>query len=296
MARKKVKFDVNPLLSGPSLASRATAGNPYRELSLSEIDLDPEQPRRVFREESIEELAQSIQEFGVLSPLLVQLTEGGTYKLVAGERRYRAAKKAGLKVVPALVVARDSDDSTLARQLTENLQREDLSPMERALAIGQLKESFTWSIREIAKRLGISKAMVQRSLEILSLPDDLQAALIAGSSESKVLLLGVVADRAVRKQLIGRLEELTRAQLEAEIAKAQGEEPGVYHRGTEGKRKKEQRTAAPQDTRIIEDIQRNLATRVQISRKRGKREQGKISLEFYSDADLDEIYRRLMSS
>ncbi|MCB0345015.1 MAG: ParB/RepB/Spo0J family partition protein, partial [Bdellovibrionales bacterium] len=219
MARKKVKFDINPLLSGPSLASRATGGNPYRELSLSEIDLDPDQPRRVFNEESIEELSQSIKEYGVLSPLIVQMTDGGTYKLVAGERRYRAAKKAGLKVVPALVAARDSEDSTLAKQLTENLQREDLSPMERALAIGQLKESYTWSIRDIAKRLGISKAMVQRSLEILSLPDDLQAALIAGASESKILILGSVADREFRKQLIKKLSQLTRAQLEAEIAK-----------------------------------------------------------------------------
>lgn len=295
MARKKVRFDVNPLLSGPSLASRTAGGNPYRELSLSEIDVDPEQPRRVFKEDSIEELAQSIKEFGILSPLLVQLTEGGTYKLIAGERRYRAAKKAGLKVVPALVMQRAGDDSTLARQLTENLQREDLSPMERALAIGQLKESFAWSIREIAKRLGVSKAMVQRSLDILNLPDDLQAALIAGGSESKVLLLGAVENRELRKQLAGRLEELTRAQLEAEIAKLLNQDGAVYHRGTPAQRR-EGGAATPQDERIIEDIQRNLGTRVQISRKRGKKGQGKISLEFYSDQDLDEIYRRLIGA
>ena len=173
MAKKQVKFDINPLLSGPSLAERAISGSPYRELPIDDIDVDIDQPRRVFDKESLDELAASISEYGVINPITVKVMPGGTYRLISGERRLRAAKQAGLTTISALVDASDLDDpNRLGKQLVENLQRENLSPMERALAIGQLKETYGWSIREIAKRLGISKGLVQRSLEALALPED----------------------------------------------------------------------------------------------------------------------------
>lgn len=291
MSRKSVTFDHNPLFGGPSLAERARSGSPFRYLTISDIDVDPEQPRRVFDDESIGELASSIQEFGVLCPILVQVTPGGTYRLISGERRLRAARSIGLTTIPAVI---DSDDeegsSVLGKQLVENLQREDLSAMERALAIGHLREKFGLSVREIAKKLGISKSLVQRSLEILSLPEDLQAALIAGAPESKVLLLARVEEVEVRKQLAGKLDNYTRAQLE-QLLKEGRDVESLSHGGTA--RKAEKAKLSVEDQRIVNDLQKALGTKVQLTRKKGEPSNGRITLEFYSEEDLTEIYERL---
>jgi len=295
VARKKVSFALNPLLSGPSLASRAATGSPYREIPVAEVDVDPDQPRRVFDTEALAELAASIKEHGVLCPILVKVAGGGTYRLVSGERRLRASKLAGLATIPAVIDSADeSETSTLAKQLVENMQRQDLTAMERALAIGQLRDTFQLSIRDIAKRLGVSKGIVQRSLDILSLPDDLQAALIDGASESKILVLGRVSDRALRKELLGLIDELTREELEQRIRESGGageDEERVYRGGT--KRSSSKRASA-EDTRLASDLQRVLGTRVQVLRRRGKPQQGKLMLEFYSNDDLAEIVKRLM--
>ena len=232
MSRKPVTLDNNPLFGGPSLAERARSGSPFRYLSVVDIDVDPDQPRRVFSDESLAELANSIKEYGVLSPVLVQVTPGGTYRLIAGERRLRASRALGLSTIPAIIDSEVGDDATvLGKQLVENIQRENLAPMERALAIGHLREKFSLSIRDISKKLGISKSVVQRSLDVLSLPDDLQAALIAGASESKVLLLAQLEDKAERKKIIPQLADITRSQLEDIISGASQLEV-VSHGGT----------------------------------------------------------------
>jgi len=285
---------MNPLLSGPSLASRARYGSPYREIPLGDIDVDPDQPRRVFDTESLAELAASIKEYGVLCPILVRLMEGGTYRLVSGERRLRASKLAGLEFIPA-VVDGTSDDATttLAKQLVENIQRADLSSMEKAIAVGQLRDSYQWSVREIARRLGVSKSFVQRCFDVLTLPDDLQAALIAGAAESKVLLLGQVENRDLRKELLSKLESLTRDELEIRIqgGVAAGESE-LSHRGTVGK-KGRVRKSSSDDQRIVAELQRALGAKVLLMRSERKKGQGKLLIEFYSDDDFRELYRRL---
>ena len=169
MARKKIDFGVNPLLSGPSLVARNTSGSPYREIDLTEIDVDPDQPRKNFDRGALESLAKSIEQYGVLSPILIRMTApGGSYRVVAGERRYRAAKMAGLNTIPAIIEFDDEEQGvTSAKQLVENLQRENLDSLEKANAIGHMKDSYGWSVREIASRIGISKTMVQRSLDCL---------------------------------------------------------------------------------------------------------------------------------
>ncbi len=298
MAKKKVKFSVNPLLGGPSLASRAKMGSPYRELLIDEIDFDPDQPRRVFNEERLQELADSIKEHGIISPILVKVTEGGTYKLVSGERRLRASKIAGLESIPAVIEDDDkSSDVTLPKQLVENLQREDLTVMERAIAIGQLRDAYKLSIREISSKLSISKGLVQRSLEVLDLPDDLQAALINGASETKILVLAKVSNRELRKEFIAQLDNFTRAQLEEEVDRVttllNGDKEEVYHGGTPRSRKNGRNKLSPQDEQLINDLKNKLGTRVSLMRSRGKEGQGKLMIEFYSDNDLSEIFRRL---
>ena len=215
MTKKSIKFAHNPLFSGPSIKTRSTfTSGPFRQISISELELDPEQPRRVYDEQALNSLADSINTYGILSPILVNQLESGSFKIVAGERRYRAAKIAGIDIVPVIIEQKQSDNADkLAVQLVENIQRQDLTSMEKALAIGQLKQSYNLSIRDIAKKLGISKSGVQRSLDILELPEDLQAALIAGKPESKILLLKEVKDFSKRKELLAKIDDLSRKDL-----------------------------------------------------------------------------------
>lgn len=298
MARKTLKFEMNPLLGGPTLEARTRSGSPYRLLPLAEIDVDPDQPRRNFDTEALAELAASIKEHGVICPILVKVTAGGTYRVVAGERRLRASRLIGLETIPAIIDSEDADENnTLAKQLVENLQREDLSAIERALAVGQLRDRYGWSVREIAKKLGASKSLVQRSLDVLGLPEDLRDALQAGASESKVLLLQQIEDRETRKVLLERIEELSRNELELEIQRALSPDSDapVSHRGTEAvKGVSPKRAVSLEDRRIIDDIQRSLGTKVDIIRSAKKEGVGRLVLDFYAAEDLEELYRRLV--
>lgn len=178
MARRKLTLANNPLLSGPALLQREqVSGVPYREVNISSIERDSNQPRVNFDEEKLKELSESIKTYGVISPILVRASKlPGKYQLIAGERRLRASKLAGLSTVP-VILDNEQDETgevTLAKQLVENLQRADLTPLERSHAIGALKEAYGLSIRQVADKLGVSKGMVQRSLDILNLPADLK--------------------------------------------------------------------------------------------------------------------------
>lgn len=295
MSRKLVKFDVNPLLSGPSLEARNKSGSPYRVVSINDIDVDPDQPRRSFDAESIAELASSIETYGLLCPILVKLTQGGTYRLVSGERRLRACKALGLDTIPAILDSDDDDSSiTLAKQLVENIQRSDLNPMEKALAVGQMKERYAMSIRDIASQLGISKSSVQRSLELLELPDDLQAALISGASESKILALSKVKDVSKRRKLLEDLDRLSRMELQDLLEDGETDSK-VSHGGTGGRKSSNDNNYYEiEDMRIEEDIRKALGLKVKLQRNSQNNEKGKIIIDFYSPSDLKEVYKRLL--
>ena len=286
MVKRKFTFAHNPLLAGPALDEREQLGTPYRELELTSIDRDPQQPRKVFDEVRLKELAESIKTYGVLSPIFVRPSgTPGRYILIAGERRLRASELVGRKTIPALVDQEPvtTGDRTMAMQLVENLQRADLSPLERAHAIGALRDRFNLSIRDIAEKLGVSKSMVQRSLDILTLPDDLMAALREGAAESKVLLLAKIEDEEIRASYLRDLDVLTRGQLEKDVAR----------RGQRGDGQGNQPSA--EDSRIADEIQRSIGLKVRLVRNAPGGDSGKISIEFYSDSDLQEIFRKLVS-
>jgi ParB family chromosome partitioning protein len=285
MVKKPLVLANNPLFSGPKLQDRERVGIPYREIELALIDRDPNQPRVNFDEEKLNELADSIKMYGILSPLLVRPSKtAGRYTLIAGERRFRAANKIGVKSVPALVDQgqETTGERTLAMQLVENLQRADLSPLERAHAIGALKDSFNLSVRDVAERLGISKSMVQRSLEILDLPDDLLNALREGASESKILLLAKIEDEEIRASYLKELDVLTRKQLEKNIEKSDGEDNKKIELSAE-------------DQRIVDEMQRGLGLKVKMVKNSPELDKGKIIIEFYSQSDLQELCRKLAS-
>ena len=278
----------NPLLSGPALHERQSVGLPYREIPISSIERDPNQPRVSFDEDRLRELADSIKQYGVLSPILVQPSRvAGKFKVIAGERRLRASKMLGLEYIPALVDAESESDGEkiLSIQLVENLQRSDLTSLERAHAIGALRDTYSLSVREIAARLGISKSMVQRSLEILELPDDLLNALREGAAESKVLMLAKISDPEERAVHLRDIDSLTRDELKINVEKSKTTKPSAS----------EEVTLSPEDRRIAEEIQRAIGVKAKLSRNSSNSESGKVILEFYSGEDLQEIFRRLVA-
>ena len=142
------------------------------EISLDEVAPNPYQPRQTMNEDSLEELALSIKQHGLLQPIVVRKVEKG-YEIIAGERRYRAAKKAGLQKIPALV-KEVSDEELLEYALIENLQREDLNPIEAAYAIRKLMESFGLTQEEVADKIGKKRSTVANLLRLLKLPEDIQ--------------------------------------------------------------------------------------------------------------------------
>jgi ParB family chromosome partitioning protein len=294
--RKQINIRTNPLFN-TSLNDRLTAGNPYRELKLSDIDVDPNQPRRIFDEEAIKMLAETIKLYGVMNPISVRATDGGIYRIVAGERRYRASILAGKKTIPAVIVNDNENDekTTLSKQLIENIQREGLNPLERSEAIGKLRDKTGMSIRDIAANLGMSKTTVQRSLEILDLPNDLKFALEQGKSESKVLLLSKVDSEELRKEFIEHIDDWTRSDLEEKLnlLNEQAEiEPKTSHGGT--KKAKQEHAISAEDARIIEELQRQLGTKVELVRKGANGQQGKLMIDFYSDEILKGIYNQIV--
>ncbi len=146
-------------------------GESIREISVGELDPNPDQPRRTFNEEGITQLANSIREQGILQPLLVVATSGGRYRIIAGERRYRAARAAGLETVPCIV--KDIDViHQMEVALIENLQREDLNPMEAARGVRALMDQCGYTQEKVGQRLGKSRPAVANLLRLLNLPDE----------------------------------------------------------------------------------------------------------------------------
>lgn len=278
---KKIVFSNNPLFSGPSYKEREDSGIPYREVQLSAIERDPNQPRVQFDEAKLSELCTSIKTYGVLSPILIRPSQfPGKYILVAGERRYRASMDAGLSSIPAIIDSTEdkTGERTLAIQLVENLQRADLSPLEKSYAISALKETHSLSVRSVADHLGISKSAVQRSLDLLDLPDDLLNALREGASESKILLLAKVKDSKERAKMLSGLGDITRDSLRSKVTV---------------KKPKKAKAISAEDRRISEEIQRAIGLKVSLQRGKGSNE-GKLSINFHSEEDLQIIFRKLI--
>lgn len=288
MTKRSFSFANNPLMQGPALDERARGGVPYREIPLSAIEADPNQPRQNFDQEKLQELAESIKLYGVLSPILVKSGNlPGRYVIISGERRFRASHLAGLSSIPAIVnQAEEADGKKLAIQLVENLQRSDLSPLERAYAIAALRDGHSLSVRDIAEKLSISKSAVQRSLDILQLPDDLINALRDGVAESKVLLLSKVQDETERAKYLSEIDTLTRSQLEQSLGKGEPKNDADPVGAKEG---------SAEDQRISDEIQRSLGMKVKLARSTSNSDNGKLSIEFYGDGDLQILFRKLVA-
>jgi len=313
VARKNVDLSrLNPLFRGPTLEQRETALGTMQMVPVGQIIPDPAQPRKEFDESSLKELTQSVLSYGVICPILVRPVEQGgvgqdgsksgsegsqaeeaRYLIIAGERRHRAAKAAGLDAIPAVIDLGEDETAIRAKQLVENIQRESLNPMERAIAISQLRDRESWSIRELASQLGVSKALVQRSLEILALPEDLQLALGNGASESKILVLKKVEDKKTRAQFLKLVDQYTREQLEEAIEQLEGGDASKpYRGGTKAKTSKSSGRLSSNDTALVEELQKKLGIKVSLVRRASG--QGRLHLDFYSEDDLKTLSAKLL--
>lgn len=170
------------------------------EIEVSKISRDENQPRQTFTEESLAELASSIKQHGVLQPLVV-IEEDGKYVIVAGERRWRAAKMAGLETVPAIVRTIDSQNR-LELSIIENAQREDLNPIELATAYAKLKSQFNLSVKEIAERVGKSESSVMNTMRLLNLPEDAKKAMVENGLSEGVMRPLITADKSVIEKAV----------------------------------------------------------------------------------------------
>jgi ParB family chromosome partitioning protein len=261
------------------------------EVPVGAVAPNPRQPRTLFADESLEALALSIQEVGVLQPIVVRKVEAG-YELIAGERRLRAAKRAGLATVPAVV--RDSDDAESLREaLIENIHREDLGPIELAEAFRELLEELGLTQESLAERLGVSRSHVANTIRLLQLPTEVQQLLAesriqAGHGRALLALSdpeaqGALALRAAAEELsVREVEELVRNFLEHPVATA---------------KPKDARSAASPDSAALAEVEEilaeQLATRVQI--QMGKK-RGRIVVEFGSADDLERIVSEIVGS
>lgn len=251
--------------------------------SLVEADLDlispnPRQPRTAIQDEALRELAASIGEHGVLQPLIVTRTGTG-YTLVAGERRWRAARLAGLRTVP-VVVKETSPRQLLELALVENLQRQDLGPLEEAAAYRQLMEEHGLTQEEVARRVGRSRSAVANSVRLLNLPPEAKEALERGLiSEGHARTL--LSLPTVEQQL-----DLLETMLSGEVSVRRAEESA--RRGTATAR------ATPQKDAGVAEIEDRLreALRTKVELHRGRRG-GRLVIHFYSDEELDGIYRAI---
>jgi ParB family chromosome partitioning protein len=176
-------------------------GAELRELAVELVAPNPDQPRKRFDEDALQALVESVQERGVLQPVLVRPRPGGTYELVAGERRWRAAQLAGLETLPALVQQRD-DAQSLEAALIENMAREDLNPIEAARAVAALVEELGLTREEVGRRVGRSRVAVSNLLRLLDLPDEALALVEDGSlTEGHGRALLLADDHAQRRRL-----------------------------------------------------------------------------------------------
>ena len=247
---------------------------------LNEIRNDNNQPRKAFDSDKIAELTESIKTHGIIQPLILRKSEDGLYIIVAGERRWRAAKLAGLKEVPAIVMDL-SEKEVLEISLIENIQRQDLNPIEEALAYKKLLNEFKLTQEDLSKRIGKSRTAITNTMRLMNLDNRVQQYIIEGIiSEGHGRALLGIKDEEIQYELSQKVidENLSVRELERLVKKI-----------VEGKNKEEKNMVEelnPYYKEIKTQLQNYFGTKVNISNRNNK---GKIEIEYYSEDDLQRI-------
>ncbi|MGH2809317.1 MAG: ParB/RepB/Spo0J family partition protein [Actinomycetota bacterium] len=258
------------------------------EIPLTQIAPNPKQPRRDFPEEALSDLAASIRKLGVLQPVVVRRMDQERYELVMGERRWRAANRAGLTSVPAVIIETD-DRGSIERALVENIHRQDLNPIEEAAAYRQLLDDAGLTHEQLAERVGMSRPSITNALRLLELPEGIQQLIVQrrlSSAHGKALLglaghplLERIAQKVAAAGLsVRETEELVRR--EQEHGTAESDKP------TAGR----PRSTTAAFAEVAERLSDALATRVRVTAGKGR---GKITIDFGSPDDLQRLERQI---
>ena len=289
MAGLKTGKGLSSLIPGGGGVPPVTGG--LTEVAIASIELNPHQPRTHFAEESLNELAASIRAVGVLQPLLVRTVRPGAYQLIAGERRMKAAQRAGLTNVP--VIVRDATDAASAEQaLIENVHREDLGPLEEAAAYQQLLEDFGLTHDQLASRVGKNRATISNAIRLLGLPASVQQ-LIADrrltAGHAKVLLS--ITDRAQQERVA---QQVVRDGLSVRATEAR-----ITTSGTTTRKKKPAAASRSNGDPALADlahlIGEHLSTRAVVNAPTASA-RGALRIEFADVADLERIARTILGA
>lgn len=261
------------------------------------VQPNPEQPRRVFNEEELASLADSIRLHGLLHPIVVQRDDGG-YRLVAGERRLRAAQRAGVSAIPAIVrPPAESARHWLEAALTENLQRADLNPIEEAAAYGRLADTFGLSHEAIAMRLGRSRSAVSNAIRLLGLPAAVQEAVVdgrlsAGHGRAILAVPGDVAREALAREVMAAGLSVRQTERVVQDRDDHMQQPPRGEPGPTAAAARD-RGLSPDDEALQRTIEQALGMPIHL--KRHTRGGGQVVIDFVDDSDLDALVRRFGS-
>jgi ParB family chromosome partitioning protein len=265
--------------------------NPQAEVDINSIDPNPYQPRKDFSDEKLVELADSIKAHGIIQPLVVREVNG-KYQLIAGERRLRAAKMVGLTTVP-IIIREISEQSMMEIALVENLQREDLNPIEEAEAYKRLMGEFHLTQDDIAQKVGKSRPAIANTLRLLNLPLEVQVELASGTltmGHARALLSLRTLDE--QKQAWNQIQQQALSVREAEELIHRLNEAPIVSRETKRVNPKKMFSKDPNILEIEDQLQQNLGTKV-IVKPIGVG--GKIEIDYYSSDDFDRICEKLNS-
>ena len=254
------------------------------EVSVDSISPNPKQPRTVFNEEAMAELVASIKEIGILQPPVVRQTSPGRYELIMGERRFRAAKLAGLRSIP--VIIRQTPDNELLREaIIENIHRSQLNPLEEAAAYTQLLQDFNCTHDELAQKLGRSRPFISNTMRLLNLPASVQSRVASGviSAGHARALLGLENEAEIDRLAKRIVAEGLSVRAVEEIIAATSPKAA-------SKTKKKSGGTSPEVNEIAERLGDHLDTRVKI---KGGKTKGEISIEFSGYADLARIVKKI---
>jgi ParB family chromosome partitioning protein len=262
-----------------------------KEVPVGQVSFNPYQPRQDFDDAKLEELAQSIRQHGVIQPIVVRKGGGEAYELVAGERRLRAAKLAGLNSIPA-VVGEFSDTQLMEVALVENLQREDLNPVEEAFAYQTLLEEFGLTQEQLAKRIGKSRPHIANTVRLLNLPEAVQALvtggqLTAGHARAVLSLEQPELQEAVAQKIVAAGLSVR------ETEKLVQKEKEGNSKANSGETEREKTSPAPDPELMLlkKQLQQALGTPVRITRTAKK---GTIHIDFYGQDDLARIFEKVV--
>ncbi len=277
MARRSLGKGLSSLI--PEEKQLVTEENAVHELNIIDVEPNRNQPRKYFDEEKLESLASSIKEMGVILPIIVVKQNNGMYQIIAGERRWRAAKKAGLKTIPAIIKEYQSKEAAEVAMI-ENLQREDLNPIEEAEGYRSLIETFDLTQEEISKRVGKSRTAITNAIRLLNLPETVIQMIVSGElSSGHARALITLKSDGLKYEIAKRIikEGLNVRQVEALVKQL----------NTEPKQKKKKENQLSIEIQNLEiGLSKKLSTKVHI--KHGLK-RGKIEIEYYGNEDLERI-------